>query len=101
MPTYEYECQKCQHRFDLFQPITDKPKRTCPQCGGRVKRLVGTGAGIIFKGSGFYATDYRPTAYREAARKDCPAAAPAAASPSPKASKAEKPASGKTTPTKG
>lgn len=59
MPTYEYECQKCGHIFEAFQLMTAKPLRKCPECGGKVKRLLGTGAGIIFKGSGFYETDYK------------------------------------------
>jgi len=70
MPTYEYECQKCGHHFELFQSIKEAPKKTCPKCRGRVKRLLGTGAGIIFKGSGFYSTDYRKPSYTEAAKKD-------------------------------
>ena len=70
MPTYEYECQKCHHRFELFQSIKDAPKRTCPKCRGRVKRLLGTGAGLIFKGSGFYVTDYRKPSYSEGVRKE-------------------------------
>jgi len=59
MPTYEYRCTACQHLFEEFQSIMDKPLKKCPQCGGRIKRLIGTGAGIIFKGSGFYETDYK------------------------------------------
>lgn len=59
MPTYEYECLKCTHIFELFQKITDKPLRRCPKCSGKVKRLIGKGSGIIFKGSGFYETDYK------------------------------------------
>ena len=59
MPTYEYECEKCGHRFELFQSMKDEPKKRCPKCKGKVKRLIGTGAGMIFKGSGFYVTDYR------------------------------------------
>jgi putative FmdB family regulatory protein len=59
MPTYEYECKKCENRFDAFQSMSDDPLKTCPECGGRVKRLIGAGAGIIFKGSGFYVTDSR------------------------------------------
>ena len=59
MPTYEYECTKCGHNFEAFQSIKDKPLERCPKCKGKVKRLIGSGAGIIFKGSGFYATDYR------------------------------------------
>jgi putative FmdB family regulatory protein len=74
MPTYEYECQKCHHRFDLFQSIKAAPKKTCPKCRGRVKRLLGTGAGLIFKGSGFYITDYRKPSYSESAKRESSAA---------------------------
>jgi putative FmdB family regulatory protein len=70
MPTYEYECQKCGHGFELFQSIKDAPKKTCPKCKGRVKRLLGTGAGLLFKGSGFYITDYRKPGYSAAAKSD-------------------------------
>ena len=70
MPTYEYECRKCGHQFEQFQSMTAKPLRSCPQCRGRVKRLLGSGAGIIFKGSGFYQTDYRSKSYKEAAKKE-------------------------------
>ncbi len=77
MPTYEYECQKCGERFEIFQSIKDPPRKTCPKCRGRVKRLMGTGAGIIFKGSGFYATDYRRPSYSAAAKKESAAATPA------------------------
>lgn len=59
MPTYEYECTHCGHSFELFQKITDRPLETCPQCNQKVRRLIGRGVGIIFKGPGFYATDYR------------------------------------------
>ena len=63
MPTYEYECAKCGKTFDFFQSMKDEPLKTCPdkKCKGKVKRLIGTGAGLIFKGSGFYITDYRKT----------------------------------------
>ena len=77
MPTYEYECQKCHHRFELFQSIKDEPRKTCPKCRGRVKRLLGTGAGLIFKGSGFYTTDYRKPNYAESAKKESGATKPA------------------------
>jgi len=59
MPTYEYECKKCGNPFELFQNMTDAPVEICPQCGGEVRRLPGAGAGVIFKGSGFHANDYR------------------------------------------
>ena len=59
MPTYEYECLTCDYKFEKSQSMTAKPVRKCPKCRGRVRRLFGIGSGIIFKGSGFYATDYR------------------------------------------
>jgi putative FmdB family regulatory protein len=59
MPTYEYECQKCKDHFDVFQKMTDEPRAACPKCGGAGTRLIGAGSGIIFKGSGFYQTDYK------------------------------------------
>jgi putative FmdB family regulatory protein len=78
MPTYEYICEKCDHQFDVFQSIKDKPLTICPRdkCRlkkwgkGKVKKMIGSGAGIIFKGSGFYITDYRSDSYKEAAKKD-------------------------------
>ena len=71
MPTYDYECDACGHTFERFQPITARAIRKCPQCGKlAVRRLIGTGAGVIFKGSGFYQTDYRSEAYKKAAQKD-------------------------------
>ena len=71
MPTYDYECGACGHTFEQFQPITARAIRKCPECGRRkVRRLIGTGAGVIFKGSGFYQTDYRSEAYKKAAEKD-------------------------------
>ena len=85
MPTYDYSCSKCGKTFEAFQSMRDEPFRECPKelCRlpkwghGKVKRLLGTGAGLIFKGSGFYSTDYRSPSYKEAAKKDAPA--PAAA----------------------
>lgn len=59
MPTYEYLCENCGYRFEKFQKITDEPIKKCPRCGGKVKRLISGGAGLIFKGSGFYETDYK------------------------------------------
>jgi putative FmdB family regulatory protein len=78
MPTYEYACAKCGQHFDAFQSMRDEAFRECPKelCRlpkwghGKVKRLLGTGAGIIFKGSGFYSTDYRSSSYKEAAKKE-------------------------------
>jgi putative FmdB family regulatory protein len=73
MPTYDYECNACGHDFELFQSMTDPVKRKCPECGKhRLQRLFGTGAAVVFKGSGFYQTDYRSESYRkgaEAAKK--------------------------------
>ena len=67
MPTYEYVCGGCGHEFEEFQSITAKPLRKCPECGKQqLKRLIGTGAGVIFKGSGFYETDYRSDSYKKA-----------------------------------
>jgi len=59
MPTYDYQCTNCSHVFESFQKISDPPLETCPKCKGKVKRLISSGAGLIFKGPGFYATDYR------------------------------------------
>ncbi len=70
MPTYDYECSKCGHRFEVFQSMTDEPKKRCPECKGKVQRLISGGAGIIFKGSGFYQTDYRSDGYKKAAAAD-------------------------------
>ena len=70
MPTYEYECQKCQHRFDLFQSIKAAPLKTCPKCKGKVQRLIGGGSGIIFKGSGFYENDYKKKRSSADTKKD-------------------------------
>jgi len=78
MPTYEYSCQKCGKNFDAFQSMRDEPYEICPKelCRlpkwgkGKVKRLLGTGAGVIFKGSGFYITDYRSESYKNAAKKE-------------------------------
>src|SRR5215216_2582373 len=78
MPTYEYSCEKCDHQFDVVQSIKDKPLTVCPEdkCRlkkwgkGKVKKMIGSGAGLIFKGSGFYITDYRSDSYKEAAKKD-------------------------------
>jgi len=75
MPTYGYECTHCGHNFDAFQKITDKALDKCPKCKSKVRRLIGGGTGIIFKGSGFYATDYKKSPKGHAcpkADKGCP-----------------------------
>lgn len=66
MPTYDYLCKNCGHKFENFQPITARPLRKCPKCSKmQLQRLIGAGAGIIFKGSGFYQTDYRSESYKK------------------------------------
>lgn len=71
MPTYDYVCDACEHKFELFQSITEDAKKKCPECGkSKLRRLFGTGAAIVFKGSGFYQTDYRSEAYKKSASKD-------------------------------
>ncbi|MBI4553502.1 MAG: zinc ribbon domain-containing protein [Candidatus Latescibacteria bacterium] len=76
MPTYEYECQRCEHQFEHFQSITAPPLTTCPQCSGPVVRLISSGAGFIFKGSGFYTTDYRSEHYKQREKSEKPPASP-------------------------
>ncbi len=77
MPTYEYECKKCQHEFERFQSIKDEPLKRCPECKGKVVRKIGGGAGLLFKGSGFYITDYRSEGYKKAAKSESESAKPA------------------------
>ncbi|HXG12335.1 MAG TPA: zinc ribbon domain-containing protein [Gemmataceae bacterium] len=75
MPTYEYQCDACSYNFDEFQSFSDPPLKTCPQCRRpKLRRVFGPGAGIIFKGSGFYQTDYRSESYKAAAKADQEAA---------------------------
>ncbi len=74
MPTYDYECRKCGYEFELFQSMNDDPVSTCPRCSGPVERKIGAGAGLIFKGSGFYITDYRSDSYQKAAKAEKSAA---------------------------
>lgn len=92
MPTYDYQCDACGHTFEQFQSITASPMKKCPGCGKlRLRRLIGTGAGLIFKGSGFYETDYRSEGYKKAAQNDKPAsdAKPAEKTETPAAAKSE------------
>jgi putative FmdB family regulatory protein len=73
MPTYDYICQACGHRLELYQPMSEAPKKKCPKCSkSKLQRQIGTGAAILFKGSGFYQTDYRSSSYTEGAKKEAP-----------------------------
>ena len=71
MPTYDYECDACGHTFELYQSISADPEKKCPECGKKkLRRLIGAGAAVVFKGSGFYQTDYRSESYKKAASSD-------------------------------
>jgi putative FmdB family regulatory protein len=70
MPTYEYECEVCDDTFEVYQSIKAEPIKKCPKCGGHVRRLISAGVGVIFKGSGFYSTDYRSESYKKDEKKD-------------------------------
>jgi len=71
MPTYDYECKACGNKLEIFQKMNDKPLKTCPACNQEtLKRLIGSGAGIIFKGKGFYCTDYRSDSYKKSSEND-------------------------------
>jgi putative FmdB family regulatory protein len=71
MPTYEYHCDSCEHEFEEFQSFSEKPLKKCPECGkSKLRRLFGTGAAVLFKGSGFYQTDYRSESYKAAAKAE-------------------------------
>ena len=73
MPTYDYSCDACEHEFEVFEPISAEPQKKCPKCKKhKLRRLFGAGAGLIFKGSGFYQTDYRSESYKQAASADKP-----------------------------
>jgi putative FmdB family regulatory protein len=107
MPTYEYACEKCGKTFEASQSMRDEPYRQCPKefCRekkwghGKVKRLLGMGAGIIFKGSGFYSTDYRSPSYKEAAKKEAPAPSGSDAKPEKKEGASTPPAAAPNKPT--
>ncbi|MEK6729236.1 MAG: zinc ribbon domain-containing protein [Planctomycetota bacterium] len=90
MPTYDYTCNACNHLFELYQHITEKPIKKCPSCGRlKAQRMIGTGSAIIFKGSGFYQTDYRSEEYKTKARKESEGAKPEAKTESKPEVKAE------------
>jgi len=96
MPTYDYQCDACDHRFELFQSITAPPEKKCPQCGKRkLRRLIGPGAALIFKGSGFYCTDYRSESYKKAAAGNGAAAASSSSGDGKAAAKSDTKASAK------
>jgi len=83
MPTYDYLCEGCNHGFEEFQSFSADPLKTCPKCHtDKLRRLFGTGAAVLFKGSGFYETDYRSESYKSAAKADAPPSAPAESKPS-------------------
>jgi putative FmdB family regulatory protein len=92
MPTYEYHCASCGHRFEELQSINDRPLTACPRCGATIERLIGAGAGFIFKGAGFYATDHRSKEYTKQASSESGPAAPTTAESKTAAPAAPKPA---------
>jgi putative FmdB family regulatory protein len=97
MPTYDYECDACGHRFELYQSISADPERKCPACKKlKLRRLIGTGAAVVFKGSGFYQTDYRSDSYKKSAAADSgssPSGSSSTEKPSSEKTPSEKPAS--------
>lgn len=96
MPTYDYECAACGHAWEMFQQITENPKRVCPECKKRkARRLLGTGSAVLFKGPGFYQTDYRSESYKKAAKADKEPAAPAKSASEPKGDSPKKDAAKK------
>ena len=95
MPTYEYECDGCGHRFDEFQSFKDETLKTCPKCAkDTLRRLFGTGAAILFKGSGFYETDYRSESYKKAAKADKDSSGASTDKPATPPAKTESPGGG-------
>lgn len=100
MPTYDYECDACGHRFELFQSISDDPEKKCPECKKlKLRRLIGTGAAVVFKGSGFYQTDYRSDSYKKSAAADSSSSSSSSSSnDTSSASSSQKSTSDKSTP---
>ncbi len=82
MPTYEYECEVCGNRFEKVQKISDQTVPKCPECGAQARRLISGGAGLLFKGEGFYITDYRSESYKKAAKKETKDSGPEASTSS-------------------
>lgn len=90
MPTYDYKCKKCDHTWEAFQSIKAEPIKKCPECGkNQAQRLISGGGGILFKGGGFYETDYRSDSYKKAAKADSEAARPKSDSSSKSESKSD------------
>src|SRR5262245_5357306 len=93
MPTYDYRCSACSHEFEQFQSIKDRPLRTCPKCGKKtLERLIGTGAAVLFKGSGFYQTDYRSESYKKGAEAETKTTSNGGADAKPESKPEAKPA---------
>ncbi|MCI0530964.1 MAG: zinc ribbon domain-containing protein [candidate division Zixibacteria bacterium] len=84
MPTYEYLCKKCGQLFELIQKISDPPAKACPTCGGKAQKIFSTGGGFLFKGSGFYITDYRSESYKKKAKEEAGSTTPKTSQPEPK-----------------
>ena len=102
MPTYEYQCDACDHNFDEFQSMSEEALTKCPKCGKKkLRRVYGAGAAILFKGSGFYQTDYRSESYKSAAKADQEAAKPAAGTDGKSGTSGKASESGSATPTNG
>lgn len=98
MPTYDYECDACGHRFELFQSISADPEKKCPECKKlKLRRLIGTGAAVVFKGSGFYQTDYRSDSYKKSAATDSSPSSSSSEKASSEKSSSEKSTSDKST----
>lgn len=90
MPTYDYECDACKHKFELYQGINDDVQKKCPECKkNKLRRLIGTGSAIVFKGSGFYQTDYRSESYKKAKAADNPSGSSKSEGSKAEGSKAE------------
>jgi putative FmdB family regulatory protein len=101
MPTYDYHCDACNHEFELFQSIKAEPEKKCPECGKKkLRRLIGPGAALVFKGSGFYKTDYRSESYKKAAAADKPSSTTADSGKSGGKEKSSSDSGGKTSESK-